>query len=197
MRKIKSRSEYIKDHYQNEQAHLITLGMQFYVAGRICYCRSLMHLFLIVPIIFRYAIEYSIKGYLSHDIDMGIIKQKYGHNLKKLWKKFKEIEKDKNLSKYDSFINQFDKTEEIRYPKGKGLRPNQKDAFETDLEVYLGETTYNVKNNNISWDINAIDGLIYEICQRMRSPTPVAEWIKFKYNKCNELFAGNKYFEKD
>jgi len=192
---IKLRAEYIKDYYPEEQTHLITLGIQFYVSGRICYYRGLIHLFLVVPMLFRYAIEY-LKGYLSYDESMGKIK-KYGHNLKKLWKRFKQIEADQTLDRYDGFIDQFNKLEKIRYPKGEELlKLEEKDAFEIDLAFTFDKANYYSGSEEIQWDISTIDELIYEICKRMRNAVPIVEWIEFKYQNFREVFEGNKYFKK-
>lgn len=188
---------YIKTEYNSEQAHLLSLGIQFYIAGRVTYLFCMIDAFLVAPLLFRHTIEYFLKGYLSFDHKMSDLKKKYGHNLLKLWNRFKEIENEDSLDKFDIFIKQFNETELMRYPKGRdNLRQNQKDAYEIDLSLSFDETVTDIEPNAISWSINTVDEIVYLICKRMRSPVPTVDWIEQRYSKNEVLFSGNRFFKK-
>jgi hypothetical protein len=194
---IKTDPHYIKSQYNSEQAHLLSLGIQFYIAGRVTYLFCLIDSFLVAPLLFRHAIEYFLKSYLSFDHDMSELKRKYGHDLSKLWNRFKEIEADAALDKFDEFIRRFYDTEFMRYPKGRdNLEAGQKDAYEIDISLSFDESITNIEPSEINWSINTIDEMIYLICKRMRSPISTIDWIEQRYKKNDALFNGNKYFRK-
>ena len=194
---IETDHRYIKTQYNSEQAHLLSLGIQFYIAGRVTYLYCLIDSFLVVPLLFRHAIEYFLKGYLSFDHNMVELKSKYGHNLSKLWNRFKEIESDDALEKFDEFISQFNETEFMRYPKGReNLKAGQKEAYEIDISLSFDDLITNIEPNAINWSINTVDELIYIVCKRMRSPISTIDWIEQRYRKNDALFSGNKYFKK-
>ena len=194
---IETDHRYIKTQYNSEQAHLLSLGIQFYIFGRVTYLFCLIDSFLVAPLLFRHAIEYFLKGYLSFDHNMSELKSKYGHNLPKLWNRFKEVEADDALGKFDEFISQFNGTEFMRYPKGReNLKAGQKDAHEIDISLSFDDSITNTKPNSINWSINTVDELIYIICKRMRSPISTIDWIEQRYRKNDALFNGNKYFKK-
>lgn len=181
---------YIKDEYNVDQSHLIEMGIEFYVAGRICCCRNFMGTYLILPILFHHAMEYLIKAYLNYDTSAKELKNTFNHNLIKLWNAFKEKEKDKNLNKYDNFIEQFDKAKMLRYPEG-----NNVDVFEDNNPTfYFGNNVDNFEPNSVGWSLEMIDEIIYLICKRMRAPLSPIDWIVCKFRKCEELFEGNKFF---
>ena len=187
----------MKSHYNSEQAHLLSLGIQFYIAGRVTYLFCLIDSFLVAPLLFRHAIEYFLKGYLSFDHNMSELKSKYGHNLSKLWNRFKEIEADDALGKFNEFISQFNDTEFMRYPKGREkLKAGQKESYEIDISLSFDESITNIEPNAMNWSINTVDALIYIICKRMRSPISTIDWIEQRYRKNDALFNGNKYFKK-
>jgi hypothetical protein len=194
---IETDNRYIKTQYNSEQAHLLSLGIQFYIAGRVTYLHCLIDSFLVAPLLFRHAIEYFLKGYLSFDHNMAELKSKYGHDLSKLWDRFKEIESDDALGKFDEFINQFHETEFMRYPKGReNLKVGQKDAYEIDISLSFDDSITNIEPNAINWSINTVDELIYIVCKKMRNPISTIDWIEQRYRKNDVLFSGNKYFKK-
>lgn len=181
----------IKNEYNVDSSHLIEMGIEFYVASRICYYRNFIGLYLILPILFHHAIEYLIKEDLSYDTDIETLK-KLGHNLSQLWVRFKEKNKDTKFDKYDSFIEQFDRVKRLRYPIGDNL-----DVVDKNNPIYYsdGKIDYS-EPNSIGWSIEMIDEIIYLICQEIRTPFSVIDWIKHKFNKCEELFSNNNYFKK-
>lgn len=194
---LKLDHRYTKTEYNSEQSHLLTLGIQFYISGRVTYSYCLIDSFLVVPLLFRHAIEYFLKSYLSFDHSMSKLKRKYGHNLPKLYNKFKIIEADKSLEKFDDFMNQFQDTEFMRYPKGReNLKCGEKDAPEIDLTLSFEDATNDLESNSINWSITTVDELVYIICKRMRSPISTIDWIEKRYRKNNALFEGNKFFKK-
>jgi len=194
---IKTDPRYMKSHYNSEQAHLLSLGIQFYIAGRVTYLFCLIDSFLVVPLLFRHAIEYFLKGYLSFDHNMSELKSKYGHNLSKLWNGFKEIEADESLGRFDEFICQFNDTEFMRYPKGReNLTPGQKEAYEIDVSLSFDESITDIEPSAITWSINTVDEIVYLICKRMRSPVSTVDWIEQRYRANDALFNGNRFFKK-
>ena len=193
---ITTDAHYMKSKYNSEQAHLISLGIQFYIAGRVSYLYCMIDSFLVVPLLFRHAIEYFLKGYLSFDHKMPEL-IKYRHNLKKLWEKFKTIENDNTLIRFDDFIEQFNNTEYMRYPKGReNLKQGQKEAYEIDLSLSFDESVTDVETGEINWSINTVDEIVYAICEKMRSPVSTLNWIEQRYRKNDALFNGNQFFKK-
>jgi hypothetical protein len=194
---IETDHRYIKAQYNSEQAHLLSLGIQFYIAGRVTCLYCLIDSFLVAPLLFRHAIEYFLKGYLSFDHNMAELKSKYGHDLSKLWNRFKEIESDDGLEKFDEFISQFNETEFMRYPKSReNMKAGQKEAYEIDISLSFDDSITNIEPNAINWSINTVDELIYTLCKRMRSPISTIDWIEQRYRKNDALFSGNKHFKK-
>ncbi|HOQ43191.1 MAG TPA: hypothetical protein PLG94_14765 [Smithellaceae bacterium] len=187
---------YIKTEYNSEQAHLLSLGIQFYISGRVTYLFCKIDAFLVTPLLFRHAIEYFLKGDLSFSHKMSELR-KYKHDLSKLWKVFKEEEPGNNFDKFDSFIKQFNNTELMRYPKGKDtLKPGQKEACEIDVSLSFDETLTDIEPGAVSWSINTVDEIIYSICNRMRSPLSTVDWIQQRYRENEALFMGNCFFKK-
>ena len=182
---------YIKDEYNVDQSHLIEMGIEFYIAGRTCYCRNFIGLYLILPILFHHAIEYLIKGYLSYDMDTEVLK-KLSHNLSQLWLRFKEKNKDTGFDKYDSFIKQFDKAKRLRYPIGSNLDT----IGENNPTYYPSGKIDDSELDSVGWSIEIIDEIIYLICQKMRAPLSAIDWVEHKFSKCEELFSNNNYFNR-
>jgi hypothetical protein len=67
--------------------------------------------------LFHHAVEMFLKGGLAQKRPLSEL-QDMRHNLKKLWRAFKEDFPDPGLSRHDKTIKSLDKFEEIRYPGG-------------------------------------------------------------------------------
>jgi hypothetical protein len=86
---------------------------QNYVAGRLAArarlapaCGNFLH----------HAVELYLKGALSGVLSLKDMKDAYGHNLEKLWQRFKVKEADPTLDSFDATIAALHKLEDIRYP---------------------------------------------------------------------------------
>jgi HEPN domain-containing protein len=66
--------------------------------------------------LFHHAIEFYLKGYLANSTDESD-RRKMGHNLKRMWRRFKADVANANLDRFDSVIAAVDKHEKIRYPE--------------------------------------------------------------------------------
>lgn len=184
-------NQYIKTEYNVDQSHFVEIGIEFYIAGRICYCKNFIGTYLILPILFHHAIEYFIKADLSFDTGVNEL-MALKHNLIKLWIKFKEKERKHSFDKYDSFIRQFNNAQKLRYPKGNNL-----DAFDKNNPYFYFENKLNnFEPNSIGWSVDTVDEIIYRICEEMRMPLSPINWIEHKFDKCEELFKGNQFFQK-
>lgn len=183
---------YIKREYNTCQSHMIEMGIEFYIAARICYHKNLIGTYLILPILFHHAIEYLIKGYLSHGMSMKELKDKFGHDLIKLWKKFKENDEDENMAKYDIFIDQFNKAWNLRYPAGDSV-----DSISVNNPTLcLARKLDGFDSNSVEWSLETIDEIIYSICKKMTAPVSPLDYIGFKFRNCDDLYLNNRYFKK-
>lgn len=65
--------------------------------------------------LFHHAVEMYLKGHLCVNYTKSDLK-KWGHNLKRIWKIFKEDVADGSLCRFDKTISRLNKFENIRYP---------------------------------------------------------------------------------
>lgn len=108
----KGRCKHVEDKLALRQLYFIT-ALQYHIcaryaafAGFIPACGSLFH----------HAIEMYLKGYLCDSMDEEQ-RKRLGHNLNKIWRKFKATLPDPDWSRFDSLISSLDRYEDIRYPE--------------------------------------------------------------------------------
>ena len=97
----------------NAQGALIGLGLQYYALGR---CAAFAGSIPITGCLLHNAIERFLKGYLIKSASLEKLKDKYGHDLNKLWEAFKDGTGDSSLARLDGVIKGLDKFEPLRYP---------------------------------------------------------------------------------
>jgi hypothetical protein len=93
----------------------VDLGLQYYIAARFCAA----HGAAFAPVLgnlFHHAIEMCLKGALCKNVGEQV-RRKLGHDLKKLWKRFKKENADAALNKFNHIISELHKFESIRYPE--------------------------------------------------------------------------------
>jgi hypothetical protein len=94
-------------------------GIEYYISGRYAVFARLTR---VAGNLFHHAVERVLKGYLTKSLTLEEMRtRKLGHNLAALWQRFKELEADQSLDRFDSLINELDSFEELRYPD-KGLK---------------------------------------------------------------------------
>jgi hypothetical protein len=75
--------------------------------------------------LFHHAIELVLKYRLLEVHSQTVVRYRFGHNLKRLWKAFKKVVRNPSLGRLDPVINDLHKWEQIRYtwfPRGQSLR---------------------------------------------------------------------------
>jgi hypothetical protein len=92
----------------------LSVAVQYYVAGRSAVFAASAP---VAGNLFHHAIEMYLKYRL---IEKGYTQEqlwrRFGHRLKKLWKRYKKISQNSTLAKFDSVISSLDQVEELRYP---------------------------------------------------------------------------------
>ena len=97
----------------------LTIAIQYYVAGR---SASLAGFIPVAGNLFHHAIEMLLKCFLLRYYSASQLKGRFGHDLKKLWRAFKEVANDPTLAKFDGHVSAMNKFEDLRYPrKGYGF----------------------------------------------------------------------------
>jgi hypothetical protein len=92
---------------------LFDYATQYYVAGRMAARARL------VPVygnLLHHAVEMFLKTALRGTVQPHEMKQKYRHDLEKLWARFKTNEADRALDRFDVTVRALHKFEELRYP---------------------------------------------------------------------------------
>jgi hypothetical protein len=92
-------------------------AMQYYASPRFAARAGLMP---IAGNLFHHAIEMLLKSHLSRTVSTADLadRRKFGHDLEKLWKKFKDsFPNEADLSKYDGVVADLDRFDDIRYPE--------------------------------------------------------------------------------
>lgn len=91
---------------------LLPLAVQHYVAGRMLALQLQTH---VAGNVLHHAVELFIKAELSGTVTIDDLKNKYRHNLKKLWGAYCSLHAD-TPANLVATINDLDAFEEIRYP---------------------------------------------------------------------------------
>jgi hypothetical protein len=87
-------------------------GVQYYVSARMAFFERANP---VAGNLFHLAIEMVLKGYLCETTSRQTLKR-IGHNLKRLWKRFKGLVKDRSLDRFDETIRAVNHFQELRYP---------------------------------------------------------------------------------
>jgi len=97
------------------QLELVPLAVQHYVAGRMLALQLQTH---VAGNILHHAVELFIKAELARVVSIDELKNKYRHNLKKLWRKYATMHTDSPGGFLDT-VTDLDAFEEIRYPSAE------------------------------------------------------------------------------
>jgi hypothetical protein len=92
--------------------HFYAIGLQYHAAARFAAVSALM------PVsgnLFHHALEMILKGKLTHTLSLDRLK-KCGHDLRKVWRRFKRMLPTEQLSPFDDLIAKLDQFETLRYP---------------------------------------------------------------------------------
>ena len=89
------------------------LGREYYVMGRFGISTLLL---TVAATCLHHAIEMFLKGYLCATISDDDLKRKFGHNLPKLWARFRQEVTDPQLAEFDQTTAELDEFEDLRYP---------------------------------------------------------------------------------
>lgn len=150
------------------QHEYLKIALQYYVAGR-----SAIFSFLI-PVagnLFHHAIEMFLKFLLLTKYSPKQLRDKYGHDLGKLWRKYKLTQEEKSLNKFNSLIKKLNKMEDLRYPNNKGY------AFYIDTRkknYSYSKGPQSIKLEEYRLNLEQIDEFIFTILNSKVNPN----WIK-------------------
>ena len=96
------------------QGWYVDTGVSYYLAARWAFFTG-AH-----PVsgnLFHHAIEMLLKGCLCHVLDERE-RRRFGHHLRRLWRRYKREMNDPTLSRFDETISRVDRLERLRYPEG-------------------------------------------------------------------------------
>lgn len=102
---------------KNKSDEYLKIGFQYYVSAR---AASFGYLLPVAGNLYHHALEMLLKYLLIGELSPKNLKDRFGHNLEKLWKEYKLLKQDKTISKYNSLIKKLNKFEDLRYPSNKG-----------------------------------------------------------------------------
>jgi hypothetical protein len=91
------------------------LAMQYYVNARFA---AKVYLMPVSGNLFHHAVEMLLKSHLSHKLFLPELKDRFGHNLKKLWERFKKSFPADDLKSLDTLVWELHRFDHIRYPDG-------------------------------------------------------------------------------
>jgi hypothetical protein len=139
-------------------------GTQYYVAGRLTAKSGLLPAY---GNLFHHAVELYLKSALISTLTLPEMKKQYGHNLNKLWKRYKATVNDPALDRFDSTITALHEFESIRYPD---------EVVEKGMQCWVTWTTAQVTTASgpaadvpkYQVIISDIDNLVLEVLNRIR-----------------------------
>ena len=97
---------------QNASLHFAQLALQYFVAGR---SAAIDQMIPVLGNLLHHAVEMALKATLAPSLGMPALKT-LGHNLPRMWARFKEIFPAVDVSRFDLVIAELHKFEELRYP---------------------------------------------------------------------------------
>src|SRR2546426_8091764 len=97
---------------ERAKMELFRSATHYYIAGRFSVISSL---FPVGANLLHHAVEMYLKGALSSHLTLGELR-KLGHSLNNLWKKFKTVFPDANLTRFDDAVSALHRFERLRYP---------------------------------------------------------------------------------
>ena len=149
------------------ETQYLTIAIQYYIAGRSAtFANSLP----VAGNLFHHTVEMILKFLLikiSYSADQ--LKNKFGHDLNKLWLEVKSILKDPALEKFDELISGLNAFEDLRYP-GKGGAISIS-IFRCEIPNFSNEP---VKIRQYRTCLEDIDDFISSVLKGRVNP----EWIK-------------------
>jgi hypothetical protein len=93
-------------------------GIQYYISARYAAMASFL------PVsgnLFHHALEMLLKGHLCKTLELKKLIT-LGHNLRKIWKRYKADISDSSLDEFDATISALHKFESLRYPENEPKR---------------------------------------------------------------------------
>lgn len=87
-------------------------GLQYFISGRFSFFCG----FSVTGNLLHHAVEMFLKMAMAKYFSDNQFKNVFRHNLKRLWKEFKNKNKHVDLKKYDQAVKDLNKWENIRYP---------------------------------------------------------------------------------
>ena len=179
----------------NKSALLVKFGCQYYVAARFS---MFVGLSPVAANLFHHAIEFLVKGHLAKKISSEELANKDtgGHNLKKLWKLFKNDFLKVDLSMHDQTINALHSWEAIRYPDKIVTKGMEASMIWESIEVYP-KFPWASRLPKYRIVVENIDLLFVDICKTCNidpkpliSPVPESVAAVSKLNKQADFFIG-------
>jgi hypothetical protein len=138
--------------------HFYQLGLQYYAAARFA---SLGGLLPVSGNLFHHAVEMTLKGKLTHSLSLKQLQKTLGHDLKKIWHKFKALFPNDDLSSFDQLIDRLDDFEKLRYPDNLLANGAQiMVGFGEVGQVWSGQPTYSLSVT----EVDALMAQLFVLC---------------------------------
>lgn len=161
----------------------LRIAIQYYVSAR---AASFAYLLPVVGNLFHHAVEMLLKFLLIGKFTPKQLRERFGHDLEKIWKEYKLLQPEKTLNRYNSLIKKLNKFEDLRYPAGKGYTifidfRKKNYSYQKQASVKMGE--------EYRLNLEQID----ELVNIMLKGKVTEEWIK------SLVFHGNakEIYERD
>lgn len=144
----------------------LVIATQYYLAGR---SATFAYSLPVAGNLFHHAVEMLLKSILIKSYSGDQLKNKFSHDLQKLWDEFGKIANDSSLSKFDDLITSLNDIEDLRYPgKGYGISIS---IYKSKLPEFSGEY---MPTKQYYACLEDIDEFVSAILRNRINP----EWIK-------------------
>lgn len=138
---------------------------QYYVSGRF----GMLSGFVPVSgLLFHHGAEMALKAVLClqpPDRDAvdaeGEMKEKYGHNLRKLWRAVKSLAPDAELDALDDTVDRLNELEQVRYPTGGQFIAVQMGQEKGD--VIFGKSKEKPRPRSVEISVDEVDELMHKV----------------------------------
>lgn len=157
----------------NMRGLFFSWGLQYYIASR---CSHFAQLYPTTANQCHHAIEMFLKGFLYYrragetqqepEKISNWLKNKYGHQLPKLWEAFKSETVDFELSNFDQTIAGLHQFENIRYPDEIAFKGGMITGGFEDTDLGQKDDDQSLPKNEYQFALAPIDRLVRVIFQR-------------------------------
>jgi hypothetical protein len=153
------------------QHGFMTVGLQYYVAGRVAQFNSL---YPATGAFYHHGLVMLLKSLLLPLYSPQQLQSRFRHDLRKLWKAWKLQGQGQSLGRFDTLIRELDKWVELQYPNIQGLVPYF-DRRNGSRSHAAGHRTVRVEEYRPN--LEELDELVYSLLAGKVSPAFVKHSI--------------------